>query len=188
MLLLLAFDCYLRPCDVNRLQKGNYVAPQNVAGAAKGWTLVLNPLEGKVPSKNGSFDDSLLVGHGRRRWLNRVVGSFLRPRADASPLLGFDDRKTRRLIAHFSKKLELGPLHLSFHGLRHGGPSTDFLEGTLSIEDIQRRGRWKSLSSVRRYEKHGRLSAQLSRLTDSQKRVASLASVALPGRLLRAFG
>ena len=75
-----------------------------------------------------------------------------------------------------------------FSRLATRGPSTDFLKGTLSIENIQRRGRWKSLSSVRRYEKHGRLSAQLRRLTDSQKRVASLASVALPGRLLRAFG
>ena len=114
MLLLLAFDCYLRPCNVIRLRKGNFVAPQNVAGAAKGWTLLPNPLEGKVPSKNGSFDDSLLVGHGRRRWLNRVVGVFLRPRADLSPLFGFDGCKVRRLIAHYSKKLELGTLHLSF--------------------------------------------------------------------------
>ena len=43
----------------------------------KGWTLLLYPMDGRLPSKNCSFNDSLPVGHGRRCWLNRVLGFFL---------------------------------------------------------------------------------------------------------------
>ena len=75
--LLLFFDCYLRPCNTMRLRKSKFVAPQNVAGSAKGWALSLYPTEGRILSNNGSFDESLLVGHGRRCWLNRVLGFFL---------------------------------------------------------------------------------------------------------------
>ena len=50
------------------------------------------------------------------------------------------------------------------HGLRHGGASHDHAVRARHILAIQRRGRWRSFDSVRRYEKHGRLALQLRQL------------------------
>ena len=43
--------------------------------------------------------------------------------------------------------------------LRHGGASRDFARKLRSLESIQQRGRWKSQSSLRRYQKGGPASA-----------------------------
>ena len=187
-LILLAFDAYLRPCDVLRLRRHFFIPPQRCSGGTHQWTLVPHPAEGRIPSKSNSFDDSILVGHGRRGWLNQTTSLFLRRVSGSGLLFPLSEGKVRSLISQYSDKLRLGPLALSFHGLRHGGPSTDFLEGSLSLESIQRRGRWKSLSSVRRYEKHGLVAAQMERLSAQQKRDASLVSAGLPGLLARALG
>ena len=40
----------------------------------------------------------------------------------------------------------------------HSGPSSDRIKDLRSLESIQKRGRWASFASVRRYEKHGCLS------------------------------
>ena len=37
---------------------------------------------------------------------------------------------------------------------RHSGASLDRLEGRYSLDEVQKRGRWRSTASVRRYEKH----------------------------------
>lgn len=56
----------------------------------------------------------------------------------------------------------LGPAHP--YRLRHGGASRDFALKLRRLEEIQRRGRWKSFASVRRYEKGGRLQQLLRQL------------------------
>ena len=42
-----------------------------------------------------------------------------------------------------------GPLH----AIRHSGPSEDLARGRSTLENVRRRGRWKSLDSVQRYTK-----------------------------------
>ena len=39
------------------------------------------------------------------------------------------------------------------HSIRHSGPSEDLARGRSSIEQVRRRGRWKSMGSVQRYTK-----------------------------------
>ena len=48
--------------------------------------------------------------------------------------------------------------------LRHGGASRDYQHKMRSLTEIQKRGRWKSAASVRRYEKGGRLNQLLRSL------------------------
>ena len=50
------------------------------------------------------------------------------------------------------------------HGLRHGGASHDRAHGTRTLLEIQARGKWRSFSSVVRYEKHARISQQFEAL------------------------
>ena len=49
--------------------------------------------------------------------------------------------------------------------LRHGGASHDRGTAFRSLAEVAKRGRWRSAASVRRYEKHGRLAAQLWKLS-----------------------
>eukprot|EP00973_Karenia_brevis_P076952 10686239-Karenia_brevis.AAC.1 len=49
--------------------------------------------------------------------------------------------------------------------LRHAGPSWDALKRLRTETEIQSRGRWKSAASMKRYRKHGRVSAEFARLS-----------------------
>ncbi|CAK0861936.1 unnamed protein product [Prorocentrum cordatum] len=66
--------------------------------------------------------------------------------------------------------VKLGSLRVTPHCARHGGPSTDAALKLRPLEAIQKRGLWRSASSVRRYEKHGTLMRQISKMTSSQLR------------------
>ena len=66
-----------------------------------------------------------------------------------------------------SKLLEFGPAIECLYQLRHGGASHDKFIGKRSDLGIQRRGRWSAPSSLRRYEKHGRVQAMLNKTTAS---------------------
>ena len=71
--------------------------------------------------------------------------------------------------------------------LRHGGPSHDRLQQTRSLEAIQKRGRWKQLRSVARYEKAGRVAQEAMKLSlhlrRYGKRVLQQLKEILSGRL-----
>jgi len=69
-----------------------------------------------------------------------------------------------RLVSQAVVDLKLQALKITPCSARHGGPSTDAYFGGLDIADIQRRGRWANLRSVRRYEKKGTLQRQLNRM------------------------
>ena len=43
------------------------------------------------------------------------------------------------------------------HQMRHPGPSLDLAKGVRDITSCQKRGRWATMTSLERYEKHGRL-------------------------------
>ena len=59
----------------------------------------------------------------------------------------------------------LGVVHL--YQLRHGGASHDYASGLRSLEDVRRRGRWRSWDSVRRYEKGSRIGQVLLKLPEA---------------------
>ena len=52
---------------------------------------------------------------------------------------------------------------------RHSGASLDASRRLRSIEEIQKRGRWKTARSVSRYERGGRLQDTWRSLTAAQK-------------------
>ena len=56
--------------------------------------------------------------------------------------------------------------HASFapYELRHAGPSWEKLLNLRTQAEVQKRGRWKTLKSVMRYEKAGRLHQEMSKL------------------------
>ena len=76
-------------------------------------------------------------------------------------------------------------LNLVPNCLRHGGPPTDTYGGTRSKQQVQDRGFWRSTDSVRRYQKHSRLTGQLAKLTDAQQAAAHIAVIVIPDRIIK---
>ena len=58
-------------------------------------------------------------------------------------------------------------LQVHLHRLRHGNASHAYASGLMSLQEIQRAGRWKSTKSLRRYEKGGRLSQLVNNLPEN---------------------
>ena len=72
------------------------------------------------------------------------------------------------------------PLLAIPYQMRHTGASTDFGTGDRSIVEIRRRGRWRSDTSVRRYEKGSQLTRVLSQLPASTQRYCVTAARCMP--------
>ena len=54
------------------------------------------------------------------------------------------------------------------HGLRHAGAARDVEQGTRTLEQVRRRGRWRALDSVQRYTKTWLLIKARSQMTTKQ--------------------
>ena len=67
-------------------------------------------------------------------------------------------------------------LRITPHTMRHGGPSTELVEGTTSKLEAQSRGRWACLQSLNRYEKRGRLVRQLAKMPECQLELSHAAA------------
>ena len=64
------------------------------------------------------------------------------------------------------KHLGLAKFALTPHAVRHSGPSQDFLNKSRTADEIQARGRWKSLRSIQRYRKPGQMVAKMNRIPE----------------------
>lgn len=179
LLTMIAFIFVLRPSEAIGLQKRDLVPP--IGGGSAGqrraigldqWSLVLHPQEtsavsegGRGRSKTGKTDESLTLSINFQEY-GRVLQLLHRRRRQMSDYLF--DAKYLDWAKHFESAARdigaeiLGPPVL--YQLRHGGASHEALCGT-PLEEIRKRGRWRSLQSVDRYEKGGRVAQQLSLLT-----------------------
>ena len=59
-------------------------------------------------------------------------------------------------------------LNADLHSLRHGGVSHEVGLQLRPLVDAGKRGRWKGFSTLKRYEKHGRIQAELNKLSKAQ--------------------
>ena len=84
-----------------------------------------------------------------------------------------------------SKSTEPRHLRLTPHLARHGGISTDVFEQDLDLPTAKKRGQWSSDTSVRRYEKHGRLIAVLNKLKTDQREAATTAAASIGAKILK---
>jgi hypothetical protein len=161
---LVMFDAYLRPYELFSLRVCDVVFP---AAQFTCVSLVICPFDKKKPTKTGVFDDSIPLNSVDRRYIAPLLAWWI-----ATQKLKRDD------FVFSVSHLELGKeftrvcalLGLSRWGFvlyscRHGGPSEDRANRMRSLLEIQKRGRWMSEKSVRRYEQEGRLHVVLSYLS-----------------------
>ena len=168
--ILVAFECYLRPSEATTL-----LAKQLVPGSGRGAgvlrfpLLILHPEELATSSKTGEFDSTVAFDLPRHHWIGRAAVRLQALRRGDEPLFRLS---YPQLLADFhaaSQYLKLGDLGFTPHCLRHGGATHDRAEGCRSLLEVQRRGMWRAASSVRRYDKAGRLALVLRNLSKAQR-------------------
>jgi len=172
--LLTGYSAYLRPAELCRLAIADLVPPGD---ATPHWGLTLAPFERGVSSKTGKFDESILLDDVTIPWLGEALHRHSRSRMAELREFGHDHATAKKeglwrldQCEHLENlrwaAARLGCLHLadSLYALRHGGASRDVLEKRRDLVEVQRRGRWAHISSVRHYEGHGRVQSSLNSL------------------------
>ena len=183
LVVLLIFELYLRPGEAFHIRAVDLVPPVSDVSGASHWCVTLHAAETEQESKTGEFDESLSLDLGRQSYLgpalNRMVSQRLGAnwRAAQQRCVGTNQHLAAPLFTgslsdvakDFKNVVEalgvhtaLGAAHM--YMLRHGGASHDYASGYRRLEDVRRRGRWRSWSSVRRYEKGSRLAQVVHKL------------------------
>jgi len=198
----LCFHGYLRP-GVALALRWDQLTPPLVRGRLDGkrsvgslrlWALNLHQFEEKIPSKTGTFDETIELGDvASWRWIGRVLDAANELRQnqgipDSAPLADFSMAKWTKT---FVKKGEMAGfprkeiLHL--YALRHGGASHDAGNKLRPMLEVQKRGSWRTTTSVCRYSKPGRLNQVLSLVNTEQRAAVMRSSAALPELICGAF-
>lgn len=184
---LLAFDCYLRPSETVDLCKQHLTPPR--ANSTARWVVTVKPRDEDIPAKNREFDCSVEAGGPRRDFIQKLVNALhaaARPNGRLFPNLTLSlwEKLFRDSCAHFGySKPKFTP-----RSLRHGGPSLDKFNRDLDDNDILRRGRWRSLDSVRRYGKTGVLAKILTTISEQDVNTARQLEHVLPSALSMRLG
>ena len=147
------------------------------------WSVTLFPSSGTLTSKTLQQDDTLQVGrmNPRRAWVTAVLKALYDANTGCSKLVRLQASKFNGLLA--AACADLGFAKVTAHALRHGGPSCDAIEMTVSDAEIARHGRWLSVASVQRYRKPGRYLRVLATLTAAELRAAKAAEAWLAAHL-----
>ena len=175
----LLFEIYGRPGEIHGLRIQDLVPPAADSSAAhRFYSVTLHAQEVGEVSKTGEFDAAVRLDLPRQVALGHALQAMASGRrqggaaANAS-LFSVSQAEVARAWRQAIQALgidKLGACHV--YQLRHSGPSHDYAANLRDLEQIRRRGRWKSWSSVRRYEKGGRLTEQLHKLSAAQRRHA----------------
>ena len=169
--LLTLLSTYCRPTEGTRLCRRDLVAPGR---SVQFYSLNLNADEGEHASKVNARNETLLLDDPELPMLGALLDRFC-SRVPEAPLFPLSPAQLGNLFAKEQRNLGVTSLY-NLRDLRHGGPSRDRAKKFRSIEEVRQRGRWASLTTLRRYEAHARLQKEENKLPET---VAAKASSAL---------
>lgn len=165
----LQFSAYLRPSEMLELCTCDLIAPAEEARTTvQEWVLLLAPVERGVPTKGGGYDETVPLDDVRAPELGELMGER---QAAAREMAGVteDNDEGQVLMWPFRAKefgerwrAAVATLKLDFYmetpyQNRHGGLSRDLAMKLRDRANAQRRGRWAVDTTVRNYDKAGRL-------------------------------
>jgi hypothetical protein len=158
---LLCFGGYLRPSDAFRLRRQDFVPP--IAGVSSSfWCLVLNTSEFGEESKTGVSDESMIWDNVETAWMGHIFAAI--QEAGPKSELVFNFTYPELVDKFHASVARLGLPAFVPYQLRHSGPSWDKLHARRGQVAIMRRGRWRSLASLARYEKGGMVTKEYAKL------------------------
>ena len=136
----------------------------------KYWSVLLHPLEEGVPSKAQQWDEALTMDLDHLASLGPAMSKTLQLAKRSRNEIAFNVTSTdvNNVLQNLWPVLQLeslGAPHM--YRLRHGGATFELANGMRSLQEVQLRGRWKALKSLKNYEKGGRLAQLFGSLSDS---------------------
>lgn len=124
---ILAFHCYLRPCEAESLTPAQVVAAPDPQGSGRMKIgLVLAPSELRMPSKTGNWDEALLIERCDAIVVP-LLAMKLKAATEESMHFSFKQEAMTPKIRAAAESLGLAEFNISAYSLRHGGASHDLL-------------------------------------------------------------
>lgn len=148
---VVSFSAYLRPCEARALQVRHLVRPMPESGRDEPRGLLLHDADVGVPGKIGILDDSVLLDNLTH--LNPFFELVWRTRRPEEQLFTDSEGAFRSTFDAICHELMLSPLQPCLYALRRGGASEDLRSRSRSPLEVQHRGRWRTVASLRRYGK-----------------------------------
>ena len=174
--ILVAADGYLRPSDLLDIQPEDVTAGQGRLGAEfRHTTVLLAPFQRGKSTKTNEFNDSVIFDTQGREWIGAVLATLAKKAPPEKKLFQLTISQFNKAMKVLADMLKITEMEVVPYLLRHSGPSQDYLAKLRTLPDIQKRGRWRSPESVRRYEKAARVMSRLSLLTETQMAFCQLA-------------
>ena len=152
------------PSEILGLRKRDVVKP---VGRNKLWGIIFGNSVHHEKTKAGTQDDTVFLDslHDFAPAVAKLVYNSCRQHCGLlfpGCTLGHYESSMRQVVKH----LGLAKFALTPHAVRHSGPSQDFLNKSRTADEIQARGRWKSLRSIQRYRKPGQMVAKMNRIPE----------------------
>ena len=169
MAFMVMFLCYLRPGELASLRGKNLVPPVPHCGLPH-WCLVLRLAEDLVPTKIGSFDDSVALNLMSHRWFLPVLRRLKDSKRDDEELWDMDQSQMNDVLHEATLALGMQHMGVALYSFRHGGASKDIITGERDLFTVKKILRHITDLTVRRYEKAGRLAIEVQRMPVATQR------------------
>jgi hypothetical protein len=183
LLLLTMFACYFRPGEAMNLAESQLVRPSQ--GFQK-YAINLHSSDQAQSSKMGLQDESIMLDSKTLpklgMWLARISGAMPAAQLFKTQPVHFNAAWKAALVA-----IGLPANYAVPYQLRHSGPSHDRLLEHRPLDEVKQRGRWKSDSSVKRYEAHALVQQEFQKLSLAIRLRAHRAASELEGKVQSAL-
>eukprot|EP00435_Cladocopium_sp_Y103_P040424 s562_g11.t1 len=167
-----------RPGESHRIRGSHLVKPSKLCPH---WIIILNTGEvedHKVTSKVGEADEAVLIDQPYLQWLGPALSKRVDKQNPAAPLFNFSMDQGVKAFSQTIASLQYNQASIScVYQIRHGSASTDVLQKMRTLEQVQKRGRWLTPKSVRRYTNGGRISQVFQELSDKGRWEATQAEI-----------
>ncbi|CAK0842032.1 unnamed protein product, partial [Prorocentrum cordatum] len=158
---VITFVACLRPHEAFLLRGKHLVAPKVVAGRQySSWGLLLHDASLGDPGKTGMFDAAVLLD--RCVWLLPCLEALKHQSLEDGSLWDFSPADLQKQFTMLVKILGLEALSPHLYSLRHGGASDDLATAVRTQEEVKVRGRWATITSLKRYGKTTRLLLEMA--------------------------
>ena len=169
MWLLTIWATRCRPGEALKLRRQDVVPPSKMSD---NWIIILNSqkLQGQsmtvennadgkpVPKvKVGESDEAVIVDQPYMAGFGEMLTTYLEDKEPHKIVFGFPLHQGTTLFNKVVSDLQYVSLGINcVRQLRHGSASTDVLSGLRTLTEVQKRGRWSVIKSVRRCSNGGR--------------------------------
>ena len=150
-MVLLSVECYLRPSEALSLSCQSLLPP--ATSAVPHLVVLLFPRKNRQRSKVGAADDTVAIDSGRVNWMQRVF-PVLANQEPSRPMFQTDYQSFLEVLRRATNNIGIEAVP---YRMRDSGPSLDLAQRIRDITSCQKRGRWATMTSLKGYEKHGRL-------------------------------